>query len=410
MATTIILGAGMVGVSSALALQALGDNVVLVDRKGIGRETSYGNAGAIQTEAVEPYAFPRDLARLARIALKRSDEVNWHLRAMPEHLRPLMQYWLNSGPDGHARASRHYHEIVAQADLHHEPLIAAAGAADLIERRGYHVIFRSANGLDLAWRDAERLSAQWGVASRRVDGAALAALEPGLKQPLPGAVHYFDVWTCRSPGDLTAAYGRLFQERGGSFVHGDANSLEQVGAGWRLRLSAGEVDAERVVVALGAWSAQLAAKFGYRIPLFRKRGYHRHFNLTGGPTRPLYDAERSTFLAPMNQGLRLCTGAEFTQLDARIDWRQIRRSEAAARELFDFGDPIEAEPWFGHRPCLPDMLPVIGEAPRHRGLWFNFGHGHQGFTAGPASAQILTNAMVGNPLAVTGALEVGRFS
>ena len=409
MATTIILGAGMVGVSSALALQELGDDVVLVDRNGIGRETSYGNAGAIQTEAVEPYAFPRDLARLVRIALKRSDEVNWHLGAMPEHLGPLLRYWLNSGPKGHARASRHYREIVAHADLHHAPLIAAAGAEALIERRGYHVIFRSAKSLEGAWKDAERRGAQWGVASRCVDGDALAALEPGLKQRLPGAVHYPDVWTCRSPGDLTTAYGRLFQARGGSFVHADANTLVRAGAGWRLQSEAGAIDAERVVVALGAWSAHLAGMFGYRIPLFRKRGYHRHFNAAGGPTHPLYDAERSTFLAPMNLGLRLCTGAEFTRLDAPADWSQIRRSEAAARELFDFGDSVEAEPWFGHRPCLPDMLPVIGEAPCHPGLWFNFGHGHQGFTAGPASAHILASAMAGKPMAILGALRAGRF-
>lgn len=399
----------MVGVSTALALQMLGDSVALIDRNGIGRETSYGNAGAIQTEAVEPYAFPRNLATLARVAMRRSDEVHWHLGAMPEHLRPLLAYWRNSSPQGHARASHHYREIVARADQFHAPLIAAAGAEALIERGGYYVIHRSAGALDLACRDAERLGAAWGVTSRRIGPDALATLEPGLKLHLPGAVHFPDVWTCRDPGGLTQAYADLFQSRGGSFAQGDAQTLIQTGRGWQVMTESGAIDAERVVLALGPWSAQVAQRFGYRIPLFRKRGYHRHFGPDGGPRHPLYDDERATFLAPMNQGLRLCTGAEFTQMDAEIDWRQIRRSEMAARELFDFGAPVEAKPWFGHRPCLPDMLPVIGEAPRHPGLWFHFGHGHQGFTAGPASAQILASAMSGQPLPIADALGVGRF-
>lgn len=410
MTDTIVLGAGMVGVSTALALQDIGDDVVLIDRKGIGRETSFGNAGLIQTEAVEPYAFPRDLATIARIALKRSNDVNWHLGAMPEHILPLLGYWRNSSPASHARVSRHYSEIVARADQAHAPLIAAAGAEALIERQGYHMLFRDERKLDQAWADAERMKAQWGVASQRIDADALQTLEPGLKQRLPGAVRFPDVWSCRSPGGLTAAYGRLFQSRGGSFAFGDAQSLTQTGAGWRVASESGVVEAARVVLALGPWSTQVASRFGYRIPLFRKRGYHRHFSASDGPRHPVMDAERGTFMAPMTQGLRICTGAEITGMDAPVDWRQIRKSEAAARQLFDIGEPREAEPWFGHRPCLPDMLPVIGQAPHHPGLWFHFGHGHQGFTAGPASAAILISAMAGAPVPVFDALSPARFA
>jgi D-amino-acid dehydrogenase len=410
MTQTIVLGAGMVGVSTALALQERGDEVLLVDRNGVGRETSYGNAGAIQTEAVEPYAFPRSLSKLLSVALKRSPEVNWHLSAMPEHLRPLLSYWRNSSPAGHARATESYRQIVGEADKWHAPLIEAASAEHLIEYGGYRWVFRSGAAFDAACREAERIEHAHGVPFWAETGEELAEAEPGLLRQMAGALHYTAVWTCRSPGELTAAYGRLFEGRGGKFVHGDAQSLKQDGSGWSVVTRDGAQSAQRVVLALGPWSTRLTEQLGYRIPMFRKRGYHRHFPAEEGPLRSMLDVERGVFLARMAQGLRLTTGAEFTQMDAAVDWRQIDLAEATSRELFRLGKPVEATPWFGHRPCLPDMLPVLGEAPRHRGLWFHFGHAHQGFTAGPASAHILAELMSGNPLPVTRALTPARFS
>lgn len=406
----IVLGAGMVGVSTALALQQRGHRVLLVDRSGIGRETSYGNAGVIQTEAVEPYAFPRSLHALFNIALKRGNEVNWHLAALPEHARPLLSYWRNSAPRNHARATAQYRHLIAETDRHHAPLIEAAKADHLIERKGYRCLFRTAKALDAACANAETVRRDHGIAFTAEDGAMLAVAEPAMKLRAAGALRYPQVWTCRDPGALTASYGRLFVQRGGQFSHGDAQSLRADGHGWSVLTEDGRQSAEHVVLALGPWTRHLTERLGYRIPMFRKRGYHRHFAMKEGPAGPMLDAERRVFLAPMEQGLRVTTGAEFTAMDAPADERQIRRAEASSRELFDLGEAVEAAPWFGHRPCMPDMLPVLGKAPRHKGLWLHFGHGHHGFTAGPASAHILAELMSGNPLAVTRALDPARFN
>lgn len=410
MAQVIVLGAGMVGVSTALALQARGQQVLLLDRKGVGRETSYGNAGAIQTEAVEPYGFPRDPATIFDVALKRINDVNWHLSSMPEYLRPLLSYWQHSAPESHRRISALYRQLIERSDRAHAPLIEAAGAEGLMERRGYRVVFRSLAKFDAAVKDAERVGGSYGVPFAAEDSDALAAAEPGLRKKVAGALHYPGVWTCRSPGGLTAAYGRLFEQRGGSFAYGDALSLEHDGSGWQVRAEAGTHRADKVVVALGPWSVQLTERLGYRIPLFRKRGYHRHYEVIDGPRTSIMDAESGTFMARMDQGLRLTTGAELTSRGAAIDWRQIHRSELAARELFTVGRAVEAEPWYGERPCMPDMLPVVGAAPNHPGLWFHFGHGHQGFTAGPASADLLAEIMDGRKDALTVAVGPGRFT
>jgi D-amino-acid dehydrogenase len=107
------------------------------------------------------------------------------------------------------------------------------------------------------------------------------------------------------------------------------------------------------------------------------------------------DADRGYVLAPMTTGIRLTTGAEFAQRDAPPTPVQLERSLAAAREIFPLEKPAEPGIWLGRRPCLPDMLPIVGRAPRHRGLWLDFGHHHLGFTLGPVTGRLLAEQMIG---------------
>ena len=116
---TIVLGAGMVGVATALALQERGVNVSLVDRVGPGKETSFGCAGVIQAEAVEPYAFPRDIGTLVKIILGRSSAVSYHLNGLPGQMRALSTYWRASHPKLHRQISQTYSDLIRQCtDTH----------------------------------------------------------------------------------------------------------------------------------------------------------------------------------------------------------------------------------------------------------------------------------------------------
>jgi D-amino-acid dehydrogenase len=149
---------------------------------------------------------------------------------------------------------------------------------------------------------------------------------------------------------------------------------------------------------------------GYRFPLFAKRGYHRHYTGGQAPRLSLLDADGGLVIAPMQRGVRITTGAEFARLDAPPTPVQLARAHALASELLDLPQPVEPEPWLGARPCTADMLPVIGPAPRHRGLWFNFGHAHQGFTLGPVSGRLLAELIEGaQPLVDLAPYAAQRF-
>lgn len=392
--SALVLGAGMVGTCTALHLAFRGYEVTLVDRREPGRETSYGNAGIIQREAVEPYAFPRGIPALLSAAFKRGADVNYHLGALPRLAAPLLRYWANSGPARYPAIARDYARLTEHATSEHARLIDAASAQDLVQRAGYRAIFRQTASLDAALTVAQRWAQDYGVSFVPQDSGALAAAEPALRQRLAGAIHWTDPWSVSDPGELVERYAALLARSGGRVVRGDAVTLRATATGWAVQTDAGTVDAGQTVIALGPWADTVLAPLGYRLPLFVKRGYHRHYTGTG-PNLPLLDADRGLVIAPMKRGVRLTTGAELTDIDAPATPWQLERAETSARELLDLPQPVEPAPWRGARPCTPDMKPVIGAAPRHPGLWFNFGHSHQGFTLGPVSGRLLAELMDG---------------
>ncbi len=391
----LVIGAGMVGTCTALHLLQSGFEVTLVDRRAPGQETSFGNAGLIQREAVEPYPFPQEPAAVLRAAMGRGADVHWHVLGLWQMGRSLLKYFRASRPHRHRQATAAYSRLIAHATDEHRPLIEAAGAEDLVVRDGYRFVFRTPRALDEAVLRARDLESRFGVRHAVEPGDMLSRTEPALRVRVAGAVRWLDPWAVHNPGELVRRYAQLFIRRGGQLLEGDAATLRPAGQGWVVNTSAGDAFAEQAVLALGPWSDGAIRSLGYRFPLFVKRGYHQHYQPPAMPNCALLDAERGYVLAPMQRGLRLTTGAEFAGVDAPATPVQLARSESFARELLDLGEPLREPPWVGARPCTADMLPVIGPAPRHPGLWFNFGHAHQGFTLGPVSGLLLAQMASG---------------
>lgn len=398
----VVLGAGMVGVSVAWHLQQRGHRVTLIDRREPGRETSFGNAGLIQREAVRPYAFPRDLATLLRVLPNRAVDIRYRVGGLLQSARPLLSYWWHSAPTRYRRIVSAYAALISQAQDCHQEMIRAAGAESLIRRDGYLKVFRTERALEAEYRLARQQAEPFGVEFRLLDGEALARLEPDLAPGLAGAIHWTQPWGVVSPGGLVAAYAEAFRASGGCLLQQEIRALSAQSKGWRVQLAQQQLDAEQVVLALGPWSARWLASLGLSVPLFVKRGYHMHYAARDGAELKhwLMDAETGYLLAPMQAGIRLTTGAELASQAAAPSERQLAAAEAVAHRFFPLGERLESAPWLGARPCLPDMKPVIGPAPGRPGLWLAFGHGHQGFTLGPVTGKLLSQMMAGETPAV----------
>ena len=399
---TIVLGAGIVGVSVAWHLLKRGRKVLLIDRRAPGLETSYGNAGLIQREAVAPYAFPHDLKTLLRVIPNQSIDIRYRTLGMLSAASPLLKYYLNSFPNRYNKIVPEYASIIALSTQEHAPMIEAANCESLVQKNGWLELYRTESELAERWKQAQE-NRQYGVESERLNRAQLDEIQSGLSPDICGAVHWQNTWSVESPGDLVQSYARAFEEAGGEFLEAELKDFSKQGEHWKVNTSKGTHEAAEVVIALGPWAQKYLAPLDYQFPLFLKRGYHMHYKQPDTKASLNYwimDAEKGYLLEPMRNGIRLTTGAELADLNAPPSYGQLEKAEKEGRKLFPFGERVEAEPWKGARPCLPDMKPIIGPAPKHKGLWLAFGHGHQGFTLGPATGRLLGEMMDGETPAI----------
>lgn len=388
---TIVLGAGMVGVSTALHLQRRGQAVALIDRRGAAEETSYGNAGIIQTEAVMPYAFPQDLGTIIASALNRNPESHLHWSALPELAPWLYQYWRNGTPERVMRTALAAEPLIKACLAAHKAWIEEAGLEHMMRPTGYMKLFRNQGSLEAAVSSSQKTKDRFAITFRELDRNGISELEPHLTGNFAGGILVDQPVSISDPSALGKAYVELFKNSGGDFLTADARTLEQTDTGWQVQSVDGPIKASNAVVALGPWSAELLAPLRLKVPLAGKRGYHMHFAAQGnaGLSRPVLDTDNGYVITPMAAGIRLTTGAEFARMQAPATPVQLDRAEPLARKMFPLGERRDKEPWLGRRPCLPDMLPIIGAVPGHKGLWANFGHHHLGFTLGPITGRLL---------------------
>jgi D-amino-acid dehydrogenase len=392
----IVLGAGIVGTSAALHLAKRGLAVALVDRRGPGEETSYGNTGIIEGNTLFAHAFPKGLGALLRIALKQAPEANYHLAALPGLAPWLLAYRRNTRGERAFEFAKAMRPLYSRAVAEHEALMAESGASRYLRKDGWLKLYRSEGSYAATARERSYAD-ELGLSYRPLSVEQARALEPSLSPVFSHAVHWPEAASVSNPLAVTTAYAAQFGKLGGVILKGDARTLHRSSNVWRVDTDEGPVDAKDAVIALGPWAPDILAPLGIELPLKFKRGYHRHYRSRGnaGLTRPIVDTDYGYCIAPMEQGIRLTTGAEFADRDAEPTPVQFERVLPAARDLYPLGDGVEDKPWMGSRPCFADSRPVIGPAPSQPGLWLDYGHAHWGLTLGPVSGRLLAEMITG---------------
>ncbi|MBN3754539.1 D-amino acid dehydrogenase [Paraburkholderia sp. Tr-20389] len=403
-----VLGAGVVGLTTAWSLARDGHDVTIVEaRGGAALEASFANGGQLSYSYVAPLADPAVLPKLPAWLLKRDSALRFVPRFDAQQWRWCAAFLLACRSH---RARQTALEMLSLGALSkaalHEIVERESIAFDYV-RNGKLVVYRDPHEFERARHKMERLVAA-GSDQRALDGSQCTVLEPALAHAQPliaGGIHT----PSEEAGDcqrFSVALADALRERHRVTFRYDTPVRELVTAGPRIvaaRTASGDIEADAFVVALGLGSVPLLAALGVRLPIYPLTGYS--LTIDGADPRhaprvSVTDLHRKVVYAPLGERLRIAgmveiAGLRDAQRAARIDL--LKRQ---AQEIFPAaGDYANAQTWCGHRPATPDSKPLIGRTP-FGNLWLNTGHGALGFTLACGSARVIADLIAGRPPSV----------
>ncbi len=404
-----VIGAGIVGICSALQLQRRGFDVTLLDRRPPASETSFGNAGVISRGSVFPTAAPGIYKKLPQILSNRSREARLHYRYLGQLSPWARQLFKNANTEKFEQHVDVLNELVGLCLAEHKALLNECGGLALLRQNGWLKLFRTPESFEQSAAEQNYLT-QCGIDFESLGAKQIRAFEASLEPIFAGGLWIKNTASVVSPGQVCELYAKLFTEAGGRIVLDELRQLDWRDDQWQISCAGGEIKTESVVVSLGAWSKSVLENIGYNIPMVVERGYHMHYKLSAELGRPVHDVDGGYVMSPMQKGLRVTTGVEWGCEHASPTPVQLRQVQPFVEQAIDIADEIDPEPWLGRRPCMPDSLPVIGAAPKHRNLWLAFGHGHMGFSMGPVTGRLIAELMTGSDTVMnTDSFSLSRF-
>ena len=391
----VVVGAGIVGLSSALYLQRDGHNVTILDPREPGTATSFGNAGGIVVSSCVPLGTPGVLWQVPGMLLDPRSALSVRWRYMPRALPWLVDFVLSSRPSRVEEISGALTALNAGATDAWRDLMRDCASTDLIRQVGWLKVYESTSGFQKAAAN-RALERRRGHHIDELSVDELRQLEPGLA---PIFKHASIDWECSfilEPIKVTTAMAMTFLARGGSIERESVSSLSRDPEGVRISSEEGTRVAETVLLAAGSWSRKFLKQLGVRPKLESERGYHLMLPTPERSVgRPVVNVERHFVLSPMQSGLRLASGEELAGLDAPPDFTRIKRLLPEAKRMLPGLQTEIVDSWLGRRPATPDSLPVIGAAPGLEGVVCAFGHGHLGMTQGPVTGRIVSDLVAG---------------
>ena len=397
-----VIGAGIVGVCAASWLQRDGHSVLLIEAGNPGEGASFGNSGCFNGSSVTPVAMPGVIRNVPKWLMDPLGPLSLRWSYLPAIMPYLIRFIRAATPENVHAQARALRPLIAPTVPLVRELAREAGAEALIHQRGHLYVYRSDESLakdGLAWV----LRRENGVEVDEFGADELRQLEPSLSRDYVRGLLVRENGHTSNPFGLVSALLEHFRRRGGEIVRARALGFRLDGGRLAaIQTDAGDLPADAAVVCAGAHSKPLAAALGDRVPLETERGYHlmiRDPEVT--PRIPTADADGKFVAVPMDTGLRFAGTVELAGLDAPPDWRRAHILLEQGRRMLPGLAASHAEErisvWMGHRPSLPDSLPVLGRSPATPDVIYAFGHGHVGMTAAPMTGKIVADLLASRP-------------
>jgi len=392
-----VLGAGITGLAAAEWLRRDGHGVTLVDRvrPGDPAQASYGNAGLLAAGSVGPVAMPGLAARAPGMLLDPDGPLFLKWRYLPR-LLPWLVPFLRAGREAEVRRiAGALGTLVRDSTDQHQALAAGTGADRYLGAGGYVTLYRDRAGFEADPLEAA-LRREAALAWDAFDRAALAERDPALGQRYQFGVRYHDAGWITDPGRYLRALFAHFRAGGGLFRQGPVEDARPAEPGVTVRVGGETLEYDRAVIAMGAWSGELARRLGHRPRLESERGYHLVLEgASVAPPGPYLLSDAKFGITPMEDGLRLAGLVEFGGLEAGPSAAPTRLQRRHIARVFPGIRWAGEQLWMGHRPTTADSLPHLGQSPKTPGILFAFGGQHLGLTMGPKSGRLIADLIAG---------------
>jgi D-amino-acid dehydrogenase len=406
-----VVGTGIVGVCSAAWLQRDGHRVTFIDPLPPGEACSFGNAGSLSPSACLPVGMPGMWKKVPGWLTDPLGPLTVRWSYLPTALPWLLRFLHHSSPQEVTRIATAMRGLLAPIFDAYRPLVEHAGVNDLVRRSGCLYVY-SSREIARQWKWGMDLRRSLGVELKDIEEDELVRLEPDLKGRFRFGLLAPENGSTIDPSALVKAIHAQCVKDGAESVSDTAVGFEfNDGSIKTVKAKSQAIPCDAVVIAAGAWSKPLAAQLGANIPLETQRGYHVTVKSTNLQLRHTVMAvEHNLMINPMRMGLRLAGTVEFAGLDAPPRYERATALLQKGRDLFPHLDTSDTSEWMGHRPCLPDSLPVIGRAPGAANAWLAFGHGHVGMCAGATTGREIANLVAGrSPQVDLSAFAANRF-
>ncbi|MCP5083374.1 MAG: FAD-binding oxidoreductase [Alphaproteobacteria bacterium] len=394
----VVVGAGIVGAATALNLQRKGFDVTIVDAQPPGEGASFGNAGITARCAIVPVPVPGIIRKFPAMLLDPMGPLSLDFLHVARNAKWFIDYLLHGRASEVERIAGELFKLTDGSIDEHLQLARDTGGAPWVTERDYLYVYPKRRDFEseaFAWN----IRRSHGIEYEEVGAAQLREMEPDLSADITFAIRLPQHGFALDPAKLVKGLVETFCKNGGRLLQARAQGFESGETGARALITdTGVIPFDRLVIAAGAWSASLAKQLGVRVPLMSERGYHVQFANPGiCQNHPLMVTSGKYVATPMADGLRLAGIVEYKPMDAPPDPRMTDRLKRHARLLFPNADLDDAETWMGHRPSLPDSLPMIGAVPEHKDVFMAFGHQHIGLSTGPRTGRLVAQMVAGEP-------------
>lgn len=389
----VIVGAGIVGLTIAAYLQREGHKVTLIDRKGIANEASFGNAGGIAISDILPMASPRMLHKAPKWLLDPLGPLSIRPEYLPKILPWLFRFWRASWKDQYDTSIVSQVAMMQLAGKEFNSFIhKTPNLLSFVRNDGALHVYESQAELD-AERKFWELRQQHGIEVVYLRKDEIADYQPGFTDEISAGA-FVPQWQCvNNPHQYANTVWQHVAQNGATLIESEVKRLQPSDGGTTITLADGrELNADRLIIAAGAWSHKLTAQLGDTIPLETERGYNT--TLPAGALdlkRHVVFESHGFLLTPLADGIRVGGAVEFAGLDAAPNYKRSELMLAKAKRFLPELKTENGVQWMGFRPSLPDTRPVIGRATKANNVFYAFGHGHLGLTQSTPTARLVSD-------------------